>query len=54
MQAFIRKNPLAQAFLYTPAHLALDAAARMFPLFRQEPLAVDDHPVMKAGGWRNR
>jgi hypothetical protein len=35
-----------QAFLYTPAHLALEAAARMFPLFRQAPVLVDDRPLM--------
>ena len=46
MDALMRRNPLAQAFLYTPAHLALDAAARMFPLFRQEPLLIDPHPLM--------
>ena len=41
MDALVRRNPLVQAFLYTPAHLALEAAARMFPLFRQAPLLVD-------------
>jgi nitrous oxidase accessory protein len=51
MDALVRRNPMAQAFLYTPAHLALEAAARMFPLMRQAPLLVDEHPVMSA---RNR
>jgi hypothetical protein len=37
-----------QAFLYTPAHLALEAAARMFPVFRDQPLLVDEHPLMFA------
>lgn len=46
MDALLRKNPLVQAFLYTPAHLALEAAARMFPLYRQSPVLVDDHPLM--------
>jgi len=46
MDALMRRNPLAQAFLYTPAHLALEAAARMFPLFRQKPLLTDEHPLM--------
>jgi nitrous oxidase accessory protein len=46
MDALIRRNPLAQAFLYTPAHLALEAAARMFPLYRQPPVLVDDRPLM--------
>jgi nitrous oxidase accessory protein len=46
MDALVRRNSLIQAFLYTPAHLAVEAAARMFPLFRQQPLVVDDHPLM--------
>jgi nitrous oxidase accessory protein len=46
MDALIRRNPLVQAFLYTPAHLALEAAARMFPLYRQAPVLVDEHPLM--------
>ena len=33
MDALIRRNPLVQAFLYTPAHLALESAARMFPIY---------------------
>lgn len=46
MDALVRRNPLVQAFLYTPAHLALEAAARMFPLYRQAPVLVDDRPLM--------
>jgi nitrous oxidase accessory protein len=46
MDALVQRAPLAQAFLYTPAHLALEAAARMFPLYRQEPLLIDDYPLM--------
>jgi nitrous oxidase accessory protein len=49
MDALIRRSPLAQAFLYTPAHLALEAAARMFPLYRQQALVIDAHPLMAAG-----
>lgn len=49
MDALIRRSPAAQAFLYTPAHLALEAAARMFPLLRQPPLFVDEFPLMTAG-----
>ena len=53
MDALLQKNPLIQAFLYTPAHLALEAAARMFPLFRQPPVLVDRHPLMTGiGGLR--
>jgi nitrous oxidase accessory protein len=50
MDALVRKNPLAQAFLYTPAHLALESAARMFPLLRHQPLLVDERPLMRADG----
>ena len=46
MDALVRRNPLIQAFLYTPAHLAIEAAARMFPLYRQAPVLVDDRPLM--------
>ena len=46
MDGLIRRNPLIQALLYTPAHLALEAAARMFPLYRQPPLLVDERPLM--------
>ena len=46
MDALIRRNPLIQALLYTPAHLALESAARMFPIYRQPPLVVDDRPLM--------
>lgn len=48
MDALVRRNPLIQAFLYTPAHLALEAAARMFPLYRQAPVLVDERPLMSA------
>lgn len=53
MDALIRRNPLIQAFLYTPAHLAVEAAARMFPLYRQRPLLVDDRPVTGGGAARS-
>ena len=46
MDALIRRSPLAQAFLYTPAHLAIEAAARMFPIYRQAPILVDERPLM--------
>lgn len=46
MDALLRKNPLVQAFLYTPAHLALEAGARMFPLYRQAPIVIDERPLM--------
>jgi nitrous oxidase accessory protein len=54
VDALMRRNPLIQALLYTPAHLALEAAARMFPLYRQPPLLVDEQPLMSftPGGGR--
>lgn len=54
IDALLQRNPLIQAFLFTPAHLALEAAARMFPLYRQPPLLVDAQPLMSfaAGGTR--
>lgn len=54
MDALVRRNPLAQAFLYTPAHLALEAAARMFPLYRAAPVLVDDRPLMALDSRRRR
>jgi nitrous oxidase accessory protein len=48
VEALIRRNPLIQAFLYTPAQLAIEAGARMFPLYRQPPVLVDDRPLISA------
>jgi nitrous oxidase accessory protein len=48
IDALMRRSPGTQAFLYTPAHLALEAAARMFPLFNQPPVLIDDRPLMAA------
>jgi len=46
MNELIRREPLARAFVYTPAHLALETASRLFPVFRAEPLVVDEFPLM--------
>jgi nitrous oxidase accessory protein len=54
MDALLRRNGAAQAFLYTPAHMALEAAARLFPLYRRRPLLVDDHPLMSIPGRDSR
>ena len=45
-------NP-ARAFIYTPAHLVLEAALRMFPLFKSAPVVDDARPKMQpaALGW---
>lgn len=49
MDALVRRNALIQAFLYTPAHLAVEAAARMFPVYRQRPVLVDERPLLPRG-----
>ena len=41
-------------FLYTPAHLAIEAAARMFPLFRQRRCSWTSHPLMSFADSRRR
>jgi nitrous oxidase accessory protein len=46
MNEILKRQPLARALVYTPAHLALEAAARLFPVFRAEPLVVDEFPLM--------
>jgi hypothetical protein len=48
MNELIGREPAARAFLYTPAHLALETASRLFPVFRTEPLIVDPFPLMGA------
>ena len=52
VDALLRRNSLVQAFLYTPAHLALEAGARMFPLYNQTPLVVDERPLMSMAAVR--
>jgi nitrous oxidase accessory protein len=47
MEELLRRDARVQAFLYTPAHLALEAAARMFPFFRPQPLLVDEFPLLR-------
>jgi nitrous oxidase accessory protein len=43
----LHRNQSIRAFLYTPAHSALELAARMFPLFRPDPLLTDPAPLMR-------
>ena len=54
MDTLLQRNQSIQAFLYTPAHLAIENAVRMFPVYRQPPVLVDRHPLMttQAGGLR--
>lgn len=41
------RSPPLQAFLFTPAHLALEAASRLVPLVRAEPVVEDRAPLMR-------
>lgn len=47
--ALLRRHPALRAFAYTPAHMALESAARAFPLLEREPLIVDEHPLVRPG-----
>jgi nitrous oxidase accessory protein len=47
IDGLLQKNPAIQAFLYTPAHAAIESAVRMFPIYRQPPVLVDRHPLMR-------
>jgi nitrous oxidase accessory protein len=47
MNDLVRRDPAAQIFLLTPAMLALENAARMFPLVRPRPLLIDDYPLVE-------
>ena len=44
--ALVEKNEALRAYDYTPARMALDLAARWFPVYRPEARAVDEHPLM--------
>jgi nitrous oxidase accessory protein len=41
----IDRSTAARAFLYTPSHLMLESAIRMFPIFRPAPLLKDQYPI---------
>lgn len=49
MDDLVRRQPLMRALLYTPAHLAIENAARMFPVIRPDPLINDERPLMRPG-----
>jgi nitrous oxidase accessory protein len=46
MNEMLRRTPLIRAFIYTPASQALERAARLYPVYRPQPLLVDEFPVM--------
>jgi nitrous oxidase accessory protein len=48
MNEMMTRSPLSRAFLYTPAHVALESGARLFPVYRPAPLVVDDSPLMQS------
>jgi nitrous oxidase accessory protein len=41
------RAPALQVFLFTPAHLALETAARVMPLVRADPIVEDPAPLMR-------
>jgi nitrous oxidase accessory protein len=41
------RQPALQAFLFTPAHHALEAASRLVPLVRTAPVVADPSPLMR-------
>ncbi len=45
--SLVEDNPALRAYDYTPARMALDLAAKWFPVYRPEPRAVDSYPLMK-------
>lgn len=44
-ERIIDRSSAARAFLYTPSHLSLESAIRMFPIFRPAPLLEDKQPI---------
>lgn len=45
VHGLLERSPLVRAFVHTPAVLALERGARLFPLFRPPPLLVDPAPL---------
>jgi hypothetical protein len=41
------RAPALRAFLFTPAHLALETAARLVPLAEREAIVMDPAPLMR-------
>lgn len=44
--ALLVGNPALRAYDYTPARMALDLAAKWFPVYRPVPRAVDPYPLL--------
>lgn len=51
MHQLVARQPILQAFLFTPAHSAIESAARLFPLLERQPLIVDQFPLMDPTPW---
>ncbi|MDR7484043.1 MAG: nitrous oxide reductase family maturation protein NosD [Armatimonadota bacterium] len=47
LEGLERRAPALRAFLFTPAHLALEAAARILPLVRTDPVVDDPAPLVR-------
>ncbi|MDR7418619.1 MAG: nitrous oxide reductase family maturation protein NosD [Armatimonadota bacterium] len=47
LEGLADRTPALQAFLFTPAHLALELAARVMPLVRAAPVVEDPSPLMR-------
>ncbi len=43
----VNKDEALRAFSYTPAEMAIDLAARWFPVYLNPPTAVDNSPLMR-------
>ncbi len=55
----VDESPAVRAYTFTPAQTALELAAKWFPVYQPDPLAVDDHPLVRqtinlpsSGGFR--
>ncbi|MDR7544842.1 MAG: nitrous oxide reductase family maturation protein NosD [Armatimonadota bacterium] len=48
LEGLAGRAPALQAFLFTPAHLALEAGVRLVPLVRAEPVVEDPAPLLRA------
>jgi nitrous oxidase accessory protein len=47
LEDLVARAPALQAFLFTPAHRAIETATRLMPLVRAAPVVVDPAPLMR-------
>ena len=43
----VQKDESLKAFAHTPAQMAIDLAARWFPVYREPASVIDNHPLMR-------